>query len=405
MCNQFCVSVSLIVFNFTSYVNTVNSQKINPLDFKIVLDTVMTGYTDTTSWFGPCAGVIPGEPSTIVLTIQKWLTGRSDVFTPVISMYSIDNGKTWTAPEDKGKAFEYRKEPDDVNVGICNFTPKWHNLSKTLLGTAHTVRYRDKTLVVGLRSTIWSAYNPQTNEWAKWQSLKMPNDSIFYDSGACADQRVDLPNGDILMPIYFRAKGVKQYTTTVAKCSFDGEDLKYKEHGSELNLNIGRGLFEPSLTYYKGKYYLTIRNDENGYFSVSDDGLHFGPVKIWHFDDGREVGTYNTQQHWVTHSGGLFLVYTRKGANNDNVMRHRAPLFIAQVDTKRMVLLRNTERVLMPNNGARLGNFGVANINEKESWITAAELMTGNGEEKYGAKGRVWNARILWNTPNANWKQ
>ena len=45
----------------------------------------------------------------------------------------------------------------------------------------------------------------------------------------------------------------------------------------------------------------------------------------WTFDDGSELGNYNTQQHWVTHSDGLFLVYTRRGADNDDIARHRAP--------------------------------------------------------------------------------
>ena len=55
----------------------------------------------------------------------------------------------------------------------------------------------------------------------------------------------------------------------------------------------------------------------------------------------------------------MFLVYTRKGANNDHVFRHRAPLFIAQVDPGEAALIRSTERILVPERGARLGNFAV----------------------------------------------
>ncbi len=85
--------------------------------------------------------------------------------------------------------------------------------------------------------------------------------------------------------------------------------------------------------------------------------------KKWTFDDGKELGSYNTQQHWLTHDDGLFLVYTRRGAGNDHVMRHRAPLFIAQVDPLRLRVIRATERVLIPERGATLGNFGAAPIN------------------------------------------
>ena len=95
-------------------------------------------------------------------------------------------------------------------------------------------------------------------------------------------------------------------------------------------------------------------------------------------NDGSELGSYNTQQHWVTHSDGLFLVYTRKGADNENMRhaRHRAPLLIARVDTETMQVIRKTERVLMPNRGRTLGNFGVMTINQNETWITASECFS-----------------------------
>ena len=51
------------------------------------------------------------------------------------------------------------------------------------------------------------------------------------------------------------------------------------------------------------------------------------------FDDGAELGSYNAQVHWVTHADDLFLVWMPKVADNDNVMGHRAPLFIARVTT------------------------------------------------------------------------
>ena len=54
------------------------------------------------------------------------------------------------------------------------------------------------------------------------------------------------------------------------------------------------------------------------------------------------------------------MVYTRRGANNDHVFRHRAPLFIAQVDPEKLVVLRVTERVVLPERGVPLGNFGVS---------------------------------------------
>ena len=124
------------------------------------------------------------------------------------------------------------------------------------------------------------------------------------------------------------------------------------------------------------------------------------------------MGNYNTQQHWVTHSQGLFLVYTRKGANNDHVFRHRAPLFIARVDPETLRVIRSTERVLVPERGARLGNFAVTEVSERETWVTVAEWMQTWGpnivippDNKYGADNSVYVARIVWDQPNASWNK
>jgi hypothetical protein len=187
----------------------------------------------------------------------------------------------------------------------------------------------------------------------------------------------------------------------VCKCSFDGNDLKYLSHGTELELNNNtRGLGEPSITRFGGTYFMTIRNDEKGFVARSEDGLHFKGYQPWMFDDGNELGSYNTQQHWVAHSDALFLVYTRSGANNDHVFRHRAPLFMAQVDPEALCVIRETEQILVPERGARLGNFGVTEVTPYESWVTVAEWMQPRGVEQYGSDGSVFVSKIKWNKPN-----
>jgi len=209
----------------------------------------------------------------------------------------------------------------------------------------------------------------------------------------------------VLLPIYLKSQTAKAYSTTVVRCKFDGRKLTYAAHGDELTVDIDRGLYEPSLTKFQGRYFLTLRNDRAGYVATSKDGLHFDKPRIWNFDDGTELGSCNTQQHWVTHSDSLFLTYTRKGANNDNVIRHRAPLFIAQVDPDRLVVLRKTGQVLVPNKGAQLGNFAVVDVNEHETWVTTSEGMSPKGADKYGADGRVYAARVIWEKPNREWNQ
>src|SRR5581483_5404275 len=102
--------------------------------------------------------------------------------------------------------------------------------------------------------------------------------------------------------------------------------LKYLKHGDEITIADGRGIYEPSLVRFAGKYYLTLRNDSRGYVTVSDDGLHYQPIKPSTFDEGKYLGSYNSQQHWLAHTDGLFLSYTRRGYNNDHIPRHRAPI-------------------------------------------------------------------------------
>jgi hypothetical protein len=373
------------------------------IDYDIQLETISSGYDGKTCWVHSRAGTIPGERPVVVLTMQKLLLTGSDVFYALNEMRTDDLGTTWSGPTEH-TTLGRREEGNGLASVICDVTPMWHAKTGKLLGTGHVARYKDNHLAGDYeRQTAYSVYEPKTRTWAAWRTMKMPAEDRFYSSGAGCTQRVDLPNGDILLPIYFMAKGAKCSTSTVMRCRFDGEILSYVEHGSEMTVTIPRGFGEPSLAYFKGRFYLTLRNDEAGYVTSGTDGLHFDTPRKWTFDDGKELGSYNTQQHWVTHSDGLLLVYTRRGAKNDHVFRHRAPLFIAQVDPDRLCVLRNTERVLVPERGARLGNFGVTKVSDRETWVTVPEWMQRWGPDyvlpvnnEYGADNSVFIARIKW---------
>ncbi len=381
---------------------------VDPAPFRIQLDTIQRGYDGRTCWVHPRAGAIPGATPTVVLTMQKLLLTGSDVFFALNEMRSENLGKTWAGPLEHTATLGRRNEPAGVVVAICDFTPKWHAKSGKLLGIGQTVRYRNDRVIENRdRETGWSVYDPATRTWTPWATLEMPDQEKFQSAGAGSVQRVDLPDGDILLPIYFRNKTQKAYRSTVLRCGFDGTRLVYRGHGSELLVEIDRGLYEPSLTRFQNRYFLTLRNDRAGYVAASDDGQHFSEPRKWLWDDGTDLGNYNTQQHWVTHRDALFLVYTRRGANNDHVFRHRAPLFIAQVDPVALRVVRRTERVLVPDRGARLGNFGVTEVSENETWVTVAEWMQKAGpdiiirpDNKYGADNSVYAARLLWAKPN-----
>jgi len=382
--------------------------------FDIRLDTISSGFDKKTCWVHPRAGAIPGATPSVVLTMQKLRLTGSDVFYALNEMRTDDLGGTWSGPTEHALTLGRRAEQDGGEVGVCDFWPKWHAKTGRLLGTGHTVRYlNDHIPRERARETAYSVYDAQARTWMPWAALEMPEGGKFYNAGAGCTQRVDLPNGDILLPVYFTPKGEKFARVAVMRCSFDGTRLKFLELGNELILETDRGLGEPSLTRFAGRFYLTLRHDRAGYVTTSEDGLHFAPPRMWCWDDGTDLGNYNTQQHWVTHDDALFLVYTRSGAGNDHVFRHRAPLFIAQVDPDQLRVIRSTERILVPERGARLGNFGVTEVSEDETWVTVAEWMQTWGPKyfdyaipmKYGSNNAVFAARIQWKKPNRSWNR
>ncbi len=377
--------------------------------FRLQVDTLTHGYDGETCWVHPRAGAIPGPTPSVVLTMQKLLLTGSDVFYGLNDLRSDDLGRTWSAPTPHEATLGRRHEPDGVIVAASDFTPQWHARSGKLLGIGHTVRYRDDKVIANRRrETAWSVYDANQRTWSAWQTLKLPDEPKFYNCGAGSVQRVDLDNGEILLPVYLKAEADKFYRVTVLRCAFDGRELRYLGQGSELVLESGRGVYEPSLARFQGRFYLTLRNDTDGYVAVSDDGLNFGPLQLWRYSDGAPLGNYNTQQHWISRPDALYLVYTRRGAHNDHVFRHRAPLFLARVDPAGPAILRETETVLVPERGARLGNFGVTEVSKNETWVTVAEWMQAASpnpvippDNAFGADNRVWAARLFWSSAPA----
>jgi len=375
-------------------------------EFEIKLDTVLEHDDGEFLWFHPRAAAVPGKGSdggpSVVMTIQKHLK-VSDYYSGMSVMVTDDMGKTWSGPTAVPE-LDWVREDDGVVIAVCDVTPGWHEPTGKLLAIGARVRYSKAGAQLEDKErsnqTAYAVYDPEPGEWSRWQVLQMPPDSKFnYARNACAQWLVE-PDGTLLVPFYFGPSAGTPNSVTVVRCSFDGQQLKYIEHGTELSLNVVRGLCEPSLAFFEGRYFMTIRNDVKGYITVSGDGLQFDPIKPWTFDDGAELGSYNTQQHWVGHSQGLFLSYTRRGADNDHIMRHRAPLFIAQIDPDKLQVIRDTERVLIPERGATLGNFGASAISESESWVTVAEGIWSDDARRRGAKGAVFVARVIWGTPN-----
>jgi hypothetical protein len=367
------------------------------LTFRLDRTTLLTSPADF-FYFQSRGALIPGAPPKILVTTQATDPGGAHGYRDVFQIESTDLGKTWSSPArvDSLRRVKTAEGYDIVPGDLC---PQWHAATQVVLSTGKTFGFRDGTKEdKSLEQVSYAVYSPTAGFWGAMQILEMPAADhagrriVAPNSGCC--QRFDLPGGDILLPIrYCPEKVNRPYATIVALCRFDGKTLTYVRHGSELSLPRGRGLYEPSVTGFGGRYYLTMRADNSAYVARSDDGLNYEPLAEWKFDDGQTLGSYNTQQHWVVHSDGLYLCYTRRGANNDQIFRHRAPLFMARVDPQRLCVLRATEQILMPQEGAALGNFGVLDVGPQETWVIDSELLPAGARKN--DRGRVLATRIL----------
>ena len=367
-------------------------------------EVIFPGRRDGVTWFHPRACMVPAEGGpTALMTLQT--IGGSDVFGPVHWTTSNDLGRTWSPPEPI-PGLARRDLGDGWEEGVCDVVPEHHPATDTALAIGHNVYYK-KGVLANPQRRRWPVYVVRSADgrWSEPRRLEWsdPRGTAIYTCG-CA-QRVVLDDGDILVPLSFGPEGRADRLVTSVRCSFDGRALQIREVGSELVNKAGRGLLEPSLAHLDDRFYMTIRaEDDRGYVTTSDDGLRWAPQQPWLWDDGEPLVMSTTQQRWLPHSDGLFLVYTRKAKENVNVMRWRAPLYVAEVDRETLRLIRATERVVLPLIGdgianakhvARMGNFHTVAAAPGESWVTVGETLPDDGW-----RGDTLLARIQWSRPN-----
>lgn len=356
-------------------------------------------------WSQSRPALIPGNAPRVIVTTQEIEKRGSHGYRDIFVTETTDGASSWSRPARIDSLRRGTKEGVEMVMGdLC---PQWHAVTRTVLVTGKRFGFKSSAGIQEAKDdrsheqVAYAVYSPDDQRWSEMQIMAMPEKDhrgrpILEPNAGC-NQRTELPNGDVLLPVRYRADASSRvYTTIVARCSFDGQTLNYREHGSEFSVPEPRGLYEPSVCGLEGRFYLTMRAESTGYVTRGGDGLNYEPPVEWKFDDGQALGSYNTQQHWITHGQGLYLVYTRRGAGNDHVFRHRAPLFIAQVDPQRLCVMRATERVLMPETGLDLGGgFGVVEVSSKETWVVSSEMAF--PKERQDEPNRVLLARIVWN--------
>ena len=375
-------------------------------------EVILEGRKNNQAWFEPAIGMIPGDEANNPQAFIRATLLTGDDIGPQLYIKSDDLGKSWSNPV---LCQNWHKVPLEDDV----FEEPWfgffyHGQSKTFLalGATHFVRDEGKYnsgihkqekhyKASGLnRGIVYSLWDPEQSDFTPWKRLKLPDGLHLgiYQNGQFHENK----DGSILIPGYYYegpedngAPGSFS-RVTVLKCGFNGMELEFIEHGSIHSIEESRGIHEPSLVYFGGKYYMTIRHDLRSYVTSSDDGLHYNDLIVWHFDDGDELGNYNTQQKWLKQGDTLFLIYNRKSDLNNGVFRSRAPLFIAEVNSDKLAVKRKTEQIVFPEEGARMGNFNVLKVDDKEAWVVSGEWLQGKFEHSKEGQ-RFW---IDWEDVN-----
>ena len=349
-----------------------------------------------------------------IITTQPLRLSGSDIFYGMEMLKSFDGGKSWSEIVPC-KNLTRKPLGDGYEMGICDATPMYHRASGKIILIGYKNTYlNDSSAPYGTRNgTAYSVYDEKTGDFGELCELELPcdiGDEYYFCANGCG-QCLELESGDILIPVmhqrYEADRTLRRdvrFSSSVIRASFDGEKLRFVEVGTPVTHELGRGIYEPSITRYKGKYYLCMRTDDSGFVAEGYDGLHFGEPTELRFDDGEILGSYNTQQHWLVAPDALYIVYTRRGANNDHVFRHRAPLFIAEYDTEHRCVVRKSERVAVTERGARLGNFGCVSVDYRHGFVIASEWMQTTDPDpfnykrcmEYGSDNSIFVSKIIF---------
>ena len=334
-----------------------------------------------------------------LMTMQKLELSGSDLFYGIEFMTSGDFGRSFSEPRcSDGLVRRYFS--DGTSEVLCDATPFYHKKTGRFLLVGHLATYEGDRGTTRRKSTAYAVFDEERSDFSSFKMIDMPpEEKKYFCAGSGCSQIWEEDGGEVLIPFYFCTEENRgRYSVAIMRCAFDGKELSLLEIGNDVTVGEARGLCEPSIVKFGDGYFLALRNDLTGYIAASRDGVHIDePVPLC-FDDGESLGNYNTQQHWLVGGGRLWLVYTRRAENNGHVFRHRAPLFIAEFDPATMRVIRATERIAVPERGARLGNFGCQSYSDELGYVFAAEWMQGDnglaGCTKYGSDNSIFVSRV-----------
>lgn len=242
------------------------------------------------------------------------------------------------------------------------------------------------------RYAVYSVFRPQSG-WSPVHILRdesMPEEA--YWRIACA-QVTFSSEEDWILPCYFEhgpyidyhGFSSPRFAVRTFQARLENDQFRILEWGNILTGTEGRGLVEPSVIRHGDRYFMTIRAEDGfGYWSVSDDGLNWSEPQPWRFRDGSMLQTDSTQQHFLEINHRLYLLYTQNVGYNCNIMRFRAPIFVAEIDSDSMFLDRAGESIALPlveDDGITglLGNFHALTLPDGRGVVSDGRLFLKNG--------------------------
>ncbi len=323
----------------------------------------------------------------------------SDVFYDSYAALSYDSGKTFCEPK---ALTSLNREENGLRSHFLLNNVYYHKHSGKWLILGKLNYYKDEktpVLINGIAkgTAVYTVFDPQKADWdTNVKELPLPISCITaFPHG----QITEYEDGRLAFDFYATTEQDCNHALAIhTEYTFDGETFALCSSSEPLvGVDYARGYFEPSTIYHNGKFYMTLRTDEVGLYSESEDGMHFAAPKIWAWEDGSPIGNKNTMQRFVRVGNTLYLVYTREDKLNGHVFRNRAPLYMTRFDAQKGCLCRDEEIILVPELGARLGNFSVCQVSDNEAWIIVAEWMQYIGCERYGSDNSIWLVKVKAN--------
>ena len=198
----------------------------------------MLSGTDKWDWLQARTAHVPGKASLSVTIMNQTLNRFTHNYGDIYQTISRNHGVTWSAPAPVPSLHRARTA-DGYEVAPSDMWNQWHPKSGMVVAAGVSFHFADGRHEHQLmRQVAYAVMDPNTQSWDSLQALELPekdHDSQFLraPSAECS-QRVDLPDGDVLLPVsYLPCATLDKDATT-----FDYSDAVLLSIG-RINLIIG----------------------------------------------------------------------------------------------------------------------------------------------------------------------